>query len=72
VRSSVEEHSGDLDRQSEHTKELIGRHINSHPGLRRQSELLDSIPGIAVTTAATLLAEITDITQYRRARQVAA
>jgi len=34
--------------------------------------LLDSIPGIAQTTAATLLAEITDITQYRSARQVAA
>jgi len=40
--------------------------------LRRQRELLDSIPGIAETTAATLLAEITDITQYRSARQVAA
>jgi transposase len=33
---------------------------------------LDSIPGIAETTAATLLAEIVDVTQYRSARQVAA
>ncbi len=40
--------------------------------MRRQSELLDSIPGIAETTAALLLAEITDITQYRSARQIAA
>jgi len=34
--------------------------------------LLDSIPAIAETTAALLLSEITDITQYRSARQVAA
>jgi transposase len=72
VRSSVEEHIAYLDRQIEQTKAAIRQHINSHPGLRRQSELLDSIPGIAETTAAMLLAEITDITQYRSARQVAA
>jgi transposase len=72
VRSSVEEHIGYLNRQIELTKESIRQHINSHPGLRRHSELLDSIPGIGETTAATLLAEITDITQYRSARQVAA
>jgi transposase len=72
VRSSVEEHIAHLDRQIEQTKAAIRRHVNVHPGLRRQSELLDSIPGIAETTAAALLAEITDITQYRSARQVAA
>ena len=51
---------------------MIRQHINNHPGLKRQSDLLDSIPGIAETTAALLLAEITDIKQYRSARQVAA
>jgi len=34
--------------------------------------LLDSIPGIAETTAALLLAEMTDIKQYKSARQIAA
>lgn len=72
VRSSVEEHIAYLDRQIEQTKAAIHQHINEHPDLRRQRELLDSIPGIAETTAATLLAEITDITQYRSAREVAA
>jgi transposase len=72
VRSSVEGHIAYLDRQVEQTKAAIRQHVNVHPGLRRQSELLDSIPGIAETTAAALLAEITDITQYRSARQVAA
>ena len=72
VRASVEELLAHLNEQIKRTEELIRQHINQHPGLKRQSELLDSIPGIAEATAAALLAEITDITQYRSARQVAA
>jgi transposase len=72
VKASVEAHITYLGQQIAQTKAAIRRHINNHPGLRRQSELLDSIPGIAETTAAMLLSEITDITQYRSARQVAA
>jgi transposase len=34
--------------------------------------VLDSIPGIAATTAALLLAEVPDIKRYHSARQVAA
>jgi transposase len=71
VRQSVEEHLAYLGEQIKRTEELIRNHINNHPTLKRQSQLLDSIPGIAETTAA-LLAEITDINQYRSARQVAA
>jgi transposase len=72
VRQSVEEHLLYLNEQIKRTEELIRQHINNHPTLKQQSQLLDSIPGIAETTAAQLLAEITDITQYRSARQVAA
>jgi len=72
VRESVEELLAHLNEQIKRTEELIRRHIDNHPRLKRQSELLDSIPGIAETTAARLLAEITDIKQYRSARQVAA
>jgi transposase len=72
VRESVEEHLAYLHEQIKRTEGLIHQHINSHPTLKHQSELLDSIPGIAETTAAHLLSEITDITQYRSARQVAA
>jgi transposase len=72
VRQSVEELLNHLNEQIKRTEKLIGDHINNHPRLKRQSELLDSIPGIAETTAAALLSEITDITQYRSARQVAA
>lgn len=72
VKSCVEEHVAYLDQQIEQTQALIRTHINNHPKLKEQSELLDSIPGIGETTAALLLAEITDITQYASARQVAA
>jgi transposase len=72
VRQSVEEHLSYLNGQIKRTEELIRDHINKHPTLKQQSELLDSIPGIAQTTAALLLAEMTEIKQYRSARQVAA
>jgi transposase len=72
VRQSVEEHLAYLNQEIKLTEELVRNHINNHPTLKRQSQLLDSIPGIAETTAAILLSEVTDITQYRSARQVAA
>ena len=69
---SVEEHLSYLNQEIKRTEELMRTHINNHPTLKQQSQLLSSIPGIAETTAALLLSEITDITQYRSARQVAA
>jgi len=72
VRQSVEELLNHLNEQIKHCEELIRQHIDNHPGLKRQSELLDSIPGTAESTAAALLAEITGIKQYKSARQVAA
>lgn len=72
VRASVEELMAHLSEQIKRTEGLIRNHIDSHPRLKRQRELLDSIPGIAETTAAVLLAEVPDISQYKSARQVAA
>jgi transposase len=72
VRASVEEHIAYLAEQIRRTEALIRGHIDSHPGLKWQRELLDSIPGIGEATAAALLAEVPDFSQYRSARQVAA
>lgn len=72
VRESLEEHLSYLNEQIKRCQGLVRDHINNHPGLKRQRQLLDSIPGVAETTAALLLSEITDIKQYRSARQVAA
>jgi len=72
VRRSLEEHIAYLIEQIKHTEQMIREHIDNHPDLKRQSELLDSIPGVGQTTAALFLAEIVDIRQYKSARQVAA
>lgn len=72
VKKSVEEHIAYLDAEINRTEQLIRDHIDNHPQLKQQSELLDSIPGIAATTAAVILAEVSDVTQYQSARQLAA
>ena len=72
VRSSVEQHVAYLAAEIKRTEVLIREHIGNHPSLKQQSELLDSISGVGPTTAALLLAEIVDVTQYRSTWQVAA
>ena len=72
VRCSVAEHLAYLQEQITRTEELIRTHINNHPRLKQQSGLLASIPGIGAATAAVLLAEIANLKQYEKARQVAA
>jgi transposase len=72
VRESVAEVIAHLAGQIKRTEALIRAHIDSHPTLKRQRELLDSIPGVGEATAAVLLAEVPDIKEYRSARQVAA
>ena len=72
VRTSLEESIAYLAEQIRKTEELIRSHIDSRPGLRRQRELLDSIPGVGEATAAAPLAEVPGIKEYRSARQAAA
>jgi len=72
VSHSLVAHIAYLIEEIKQTELLIREHINNHPILKEQSDLLDSIPGIGATTAALLLAEITDFKQYKSARQVAA
>lgn len=72
VRESLAEHVAYLDGEITRTQQLIRSHIDSHPGLRGQRDLLLSIPGIGETTAAKLLGEIMDVKLYRSARQLAA
>lgn len=72
VRHSLEQHIAYLVEQIKQTEALIRQHINNHPDLKKQSDLLDSIPGVGATTAALLLAEIVNLKHYTSARQVAA
>lgn len=72
VTESLTGHIAFLDEEIKRTTALIRQHIDQHPTLREQRELLVSIPGIGNTTAAKLLAEMLDVKLYKSARQLAA
>lgn len=72
VRESLTEHITFLDEEIKRTTALIRNHIDQHPTLKEQRELLITIPGIGDTTAAKLLAEMLDVKLYKSARQFAA
>jgi transposase len=72
VKDSLTEHIAFLDEEIKRTESLIRDHLDQHPTLREQRELLVSIPGIGETTAAKLLAEMLDVKLYQSARQLAA
>ena len=72
VQTDLEEHLSDLEARIEKTRRQIKDHVDHNPGLKQQTQLLESIPGIGATTAALLLAELGDMSQFSNARQVAA
>jgi len=71
VRLSIEAVLANLDAQIAHVQSLIRQHLDQHPGLRAQRDLLTTIPGIGEATAAILIAELFD-KRYTSARQAAA
>jgi len=72
VSASIETVLTFLDKQIKAIKRQINEHLSNHPDLRQKRDLLVSIPGIADTSAAAILAELGDVTQFARAKQVAA
>jgi transposase len=72
VCAALEAHLAFLASQMVDLKRQIGAHLQRHPALRRDHDLLDSIPGIGTLTAARLLAELGDIRAFEGAPQVAA
>jgi transposase len=61
-----------FDAEIKRTEQQINDHVDRHPDLKQQCQLLESIPGIGKRTATRLLAEIENISHYKSARQVAA
>lgn len=72
VQTSLEAHIEQLDTMVTELDAEIDRHVDQHPSLRQQRELLVTIPGIGATTAARLLAECRAITDFADARALAA
>lgn len=61
-----------LDAQIAEVEQHIRDHINRHPDLKAQHELLTSIPGIGDQTSFQLLAELGDMRRFTDVRQVVA
>ena len=61
-----------LEAEIKRLQEQIRAHINGHPDLKRDSQLLQSIPGIGELTSWDLLAELPDVAQFDSAQSVAA
>jgi transposase len=72
VMQTLDAHIAFLDQQLSELQRQIHDHIDRHPHLRQQRDLLTSIPGIGDITAFTLLAEIRDIHAFTSAPQLAA
>lgn len=73
VRQSIQSHLAFLNDQIEKLEEQIRDHIDRHPGLKSQQELLQSIPGVGQGTAALFLAEVGGvIAQMTHAKQLVA
>lgn len=72
VRKSLRKLVAHLEAEIKRTEQQIADHIERHPELKQQCQLLESIPGIGKRTATRLLAEIEHLSRYKSARQVAA
>lgn len=72
VRDSLTRHVATLEHELAALEAQIRDHLDQHPTLRGQRDLLETIPGIGVATAARLLAECRDITAFASARAYAA
>jgi transposase len=72
IHQRLEAHIAFLDAQIAAVWQDIHDHIDRHPDLQRQRDLLDSIPGIGDLSACLLLAELPDLAVFERAEQLAA
>lgn len=72
VLADIQAHIRFLDKQIAAIEQRIRDLIDQHPDLRKQRDLLTSIPGIGDTTAANFIAEVPDVTRFKSANQLAA
>jgi transposase len=72
VIANLTEHVNYLEASIKALKKEIQDYIDQNPGMKSKQDLISSIPGIGDLTAAKLLAEITDISSFDGAPQLAA
>jgi transposase len=72
VAAHVKEHIAWLDIEIRKLEQDINDHIDRHPGLKKDAELLESIPGIGTTTVAKVLGHVGDVRRFDSAKAFAA
>lgn len=72
VLASLRKLTQQLEAEIAEVEQQIEQHIKRHPGLKAQSDLIDSITGLGPKTAAKLLGEIPQLSTYKRVEQVVA
>ena len=70
-RPSIDRMIENLKNEIDNVKRLIKDHIDNNPGLKQQSELLQTIPGLGEKTIMLLLGEV-DLLAFDSARDLAA
>jgi len=72
VMASIQATLDHIARELERVDNEIKKLFDDHPTLKKQRDLLITIPGIAETTAARILGEIPNIAEFRDVKAVAA
>jgi len=72
VRRNIQDHLDWLGNEIKTLIQTIKSHIDNHPNLKQQRDLLGSVPGLGERTIATLLAFYTDTSRFNNSRQAAA
>lgn len=72
VAAHVTAHVKWLDDEIKKLEKEIEDHIDRHPGLKHDAQLITSIPGIGPTTVARILGHLGDIRRFKSAKALAA
>ena len=72
VSQALDAHIAFLQQQLEALYQQIRDHLDHHPDLKQQCDLLDSIPGLGPLSATLLVAELGDLRRFEHAGQVVA
>jgi transposase len=72
ARQVFQKQSRQLKRQIEQMDKAIEQFVSSAPELQKQVALADSVPGVGLVTAATVLAELPPLSKVPQARQAVA
>jgi transposase len=72
VRASIDKSVRFISKEIKLIRKQIAEHIDNHPGLKRDRDLLESIPGIGPVASSWILGGIPDVHEFKNAKSVAA